>query len=329
MLVALVIAFVTSLVGFMVENVVDANEFLRVVETFDSSTSKRSVGIGMNRDSADAFTRTLAAIGAFIGFLKVIEWILIALTRQYGDALTVVASELIGVPPDDVLNEPRVCLDVRWLWSKLKRRITGAVGFVVTTAPAILFLGLVLSPLIVFVVRNRTDDGAIVVAWFTNALGDLFITIMLFGWIGVFTLGKTGHAWKNPSAPDLVFVRHASSLGAFLMPRLPRIAGIARLYERVIRRITGFMRSPAQCVGRAPWETVGLVMARVFFSIPGLYIIGRPIIPVTSAVVLAARAPDVFAALPVHVQLREAEGNGSTPQTAQPGVSGPAPRTRS
>lgn len=88
---------------------------------------------------------------------------------------------------------------------------------------------------------------------------------------------------------------------------MPLLGRAAHVYERLLRRATNFMRSPVACASRAPWETFGLAIARGVFSLPGLYCVGRPVLPVASAIVLAARTPEVFGSLPVALHLHDAQ----------------------
>lgn len=263
-----------------------------------------TLGEGLSSGSAhsDGFRLTfrvdrgfsLETIGTLIGTLKAAEWILVALTRQFGDALTVAASSLVGVPPDDVVTDPRVRLDLRWLWTKLKRRISGGLAFIVSAAPMILLLDLVLLPLFLLVSKPLPEDLQLFAAWFTEAIDNEVVSLLLFAWIGIFTLGKTGHAWTNPGPADFVLVQHAARVRAWFAPRVPFLARVVGIYERLLRRATRFMRSPSEFAGRMPWETAGLVVVRILFSVPGLYLLGRPLLPITSALVLAARAPEAF-----------------------------------
>jgi hypothetical protein len=208
-----------------------------------------------------------------VATLTVVEWIVIALSREYHDALSKTASELTAVPPEELPYRPSIRLNLRWLWKKAKRRIRGAL-LVAAGAPALwptLLLG----------------GGA---AWVqTAALGAFGVY-----WLLVFTVGKTEHAWNCPSPPAPWFVRLAERAAAHRVLRF----WIWSWYARLLRRGSAPLFSPAAHFERAPCEVAGLGLARAITRLPILYTFFRPLIPVaaTHIVVGPGRLPGPAAA---------------------------------
>jgi hypothetical protein len=189
--------------------------------------------------------------------LAVVEWIIIALSREYHDALSKIASELTAVPPEDVPAKPSIRVNIRWLWKKLKRRIRGAI-LIAVGAP-------VLWPL-----------------WLIPAIGSslqtAFLGLWTVYWLAVFTVGKTEHAWTRQAPPDPWFLRYSKRASEHRVLRF----WMWRWYVRLLRRVGGPLASPAAHLERAPYEVAGLTAARALTRLPGLYTFFRPIVPVAA-----------------------------------------------
>jgi hypothetical protein len=59
----------------------------------------------------------------------------------------------------------------------------------------------------------------------------------------------------------------------------------------MLRGAVGLVRRPAALAERCPWETAGFALARIVLSLPVLYLLARPLVPVAATLVVAARAP--------------------------------------
>jgi hypothetical protein len=217
------------------------------------------------RGGAYDFRTILAMVSAFYAGLGVVEWIVVALSRDYHDQLGRRASLLSGAPPEDPEQTPRVRIDIRWLGRKLKRKLRGMMVIGVGL-PAVLVVSLIpiagkyLYPLLAF-------------TWTTY-------------WIGVFTASKSSFAWRTEGAvdaPEPWFLRAATRvtkdtfLGRF---------GLARLYVIVWRNLSSGVFPPAREFEDHPYELLGIAAFRTLLAVPGTYLFFRPILPVASAHVL-------------------------------------------
>ncbi|MBI5498165.1 MAG: hypothetical protein HY904_24395 [Deltaproteobacteria bacterium] len=209
------------------------------------------------------FTRGAAEFWATLyTTLCVVEWIVIALSRDFHDELSARASLLVGVPPEDSPEQPRVRLNLGWCFRKLKRRVQGMFIF---AAGLPLLAVLLLVP--------ELGDGLYSVA----AAG------WGFYWLATFTVGKTAYAWAEPSPRDPWFFRaweRTQAGTALLRWWLPN------LFERIWRRVTGMAARPASLVERMPWESGGLALIRLLCGLPVVYLFIRPVIPVAAGYVL-------------------------------------------
>lgn len=205
-----------------------------------------------------------AHMGAAVAFwseaiatLAVVEWIIIALSREYHDALSKTASELTSVPPEDTPVRPSIRVNLAWLWKKAKRRFRGAMLFALGAPPLwVLFL----LPRV-----GRTVQSVLITVWTAY-------------WIVVFTAAKTEHAWSCASPPDPWFLRYGERASKHPWLRY----WLWPWYVRLLRRVGGQLASPAAHVEKAPYETIGLATARALTRVPGLYTFFRPIIPVAA-----------------------------------------------
>lgn len=244
-----------------------------------------------------------AALLALYTTASVFEWIIIALTRQHHDALSFHVSNAVGVPPEERIDDPRVRVDVQWMVTKMKRRIQGGIIMLVSGVPAAILLLIVLVPILsaiedAFSSVSVVEPALNVIA---NAVPNVVLALVGAYWLGVFTLGKTAHAWRDEIVSDPFFLRAFDRWA----DRYPRLLGWLHLYARILRRALGLVRRPAYVVEHATWESVGFIVMRVLISLPGLYVLLRPLIPVAATVVIAARSPDTLKGLPVSIVLQE------------------------
>lgn len=234
---------------------------------------------------------------------SIFEWIVIALTREHHDAMSFRVSSHVGVPPEERIDAPRVRVDVQWLVTKMKRRVQGGIILLVSGLPAAVFLLILIVPFLAAIEDAlKTVPGAKpALELFANALPNAVLFAVGAYWLGVFTLGKTAHAWRDEIVSDPFFLRAFDRWA----DRFPRLLGWLHLYARVLRRALGLVRRPAYVVEHAGWETAGFILLRIVVSLPCVYVLVRPLIPVAATVVIAARSPDTLKGLPVSLVLEE------------------------
>jgi hypothetical protein len=234
---------------------------------------------------------------------SVFEWVIIALTREHHDAMSWHVSTAVGVPPEERIDAPRVRLDVQWLVTKMKRRIQGGIILLVSGLPPAILLLVLLVPFLAAIEEAFESvpgmkDG---LELFANALPNVILFAVGAYWLGVFTLGKTAHAWRDEIVSDPFFLRAFDRWA----DRFPRLLGWLHLYARILRRALGLVRRPAYVVEHARWETAGIILLRLVISLPGVYVLLRPLVPVTATVLIAARSPDTLKGLPMSIVLEE------------------------
>nr|WP_128798360.1 hypothetical protein [Corallococcus coralloides] len=189
----------------------------------------------------------------FFGSLSAVQWLVVALSRDYHTVISREASLATGVPPEDPEITPHVRLNVPWLRAKLKRRWRAFLLFMMGM-PAILLL-------------------CIPLCWFPKSF-TLLSGAWGFWWLLVFTAAKSDRAWVAPVTRPPWFVRGWSRLpthGSFRWV----MSGLARRSESVA--------APIAAVERQPWVFAGLALTRFVGSLPPFRCFTRPFIPVASA----------------------------------------------
>ncbi|RKG94300.1 hypothetical protein [Corallococcus carmarthensis] len=191
----------------------------------------------------------------FFGSLSAVQWIIVALSRDYHTVLSREASLATGVPPEDPEITPRVRLNVPWMRAKLQRRWRAFMLFVMGV-PALILLCIPLC----WVPRSFT----------------VLSSLWGFWWLIVFTAAKSDRAWMAPVTRPPWFVRVWSALP--VLHGLPLRSYVARM----ARRAEG-VAAPIATVERQPWVFAGLAFTRFVGSIPPFRCFTRPFIPVASA----------------------------------------------
>jgi hypothetical protein len=227
-------------------------------------------GLKIVSDGAFAFWSTLYAT------LVVVEWIVVALSRDHHDAIGSEASRLTGVPPEEDERAPRVALNVGWMIKRAKRYIRGL---------RVWLLGLPLLGLVAVVpVAGAPLYGLLVVAWAAY-------------WLAVFNVAKSELAWRRE--PEVIAHEVEVARGAVpdrgLTPSYMRWFGLLtervpgfrwwlpRWYGRLWRRWSRSAFPACLTAESVPWEAAGLALARILSGVPGLYMFVRPLIPVAAA----------------------------------------------
>lgn len=196
---------------------------------------------------------------AFFGSLSVVQWVIVALSRDFHTVISREASLATGVPPEDPEIHPRVRLNVPWMRAKLRHRwrafVLFAVGF-----PA---LAILTTP----------------VLW-NKPVFTTLSTLWGFWWLTVFTAAKSNRAWASPVTDRPWFLRGWARL-AQTVPFLGW--GPFHWYSGVWTRKTEGVGAPIACVERQPWAFAGLAATRFLGTLPPFRCFTRPFISVASA----------------------------------------------
>jgi hypothetical protein len=216
---------------------------------------------------------------ALFAALQVSQWVVIALSREYHDAIARDLSLMTGVRPEDEEVQPRVRVDFAWMRKKLKRRWRAfflfALGF-----PAMLLLTLPL-------VCNGTALSVLSTAWGAY-------------WLVVFTAAKSGRAWETSEPPPSPWFLRAWT---WLTTRVPGLRwGFLQRYGAFWARRTEEVLAPAATAERHPWAFAGLALVRFIGAFPPMKFFVRPLIPVASAHLLAEEAAVRAARVPAPKQ---------------------------
>jgi hypothetical protein len=205
---------------------------------------------------------------ALLAAMHLTQWVVIALSRDYHDAIARDVSLLTRLKPEDEPLEPRVRLNLPWLRTKLKRRLRGLVLFLMAMP---LFWFLVSVPPFLF---------------FRGILLPALTSVWAAWWFVVFASAKSARAWEaEATAGPPWFIRGWT----WLTTHVPGFRwSIPRRYGAFLENRTRDVYSPAECVERQPWVFVGLGLARTLTLVPGVKCFIRPLIPVASAHLLEA-----------------------------------------
>lgn len=216
---------------------------------------------------------------ALLTAMHIVQWVVIALTRDYHDAISRDVSLLTRLEPEDGPEPPRIRLNLRWLRAKMRRRWRALMLFFMG-APFLWFITLPLP-------AGRTLFTALMSVWGA-------------GWYVVFTAAKSSRAWKDEAAPMPLFLRGWT----WLTQNIPGFRwALPRRYGSGMEKLTRDTYAPIACVEQQPWAYAGLAMLRAIGMIPGLKVFVRPFIPVASAHLLEARQAAFPTALPAPATL--------------------------
>jgi hypothetical protein len=202
---------------------------------------------------------------ALFAALQVAQWVVIALSRDFHDAISRDASLLTALEPEDGPMSPRIRLDLKWIRNKFSRRLRALMVF----AAGVPLLYAISAPLP-----------------FGNELASVLISAWSAYWLVVFTTAKSAHAWENGEPRLPWFLRGWN----WLTTRVPGfrwrlLQGYGRFWENRTRPVF----SPAAETEKQPWAFAGLALARMLSMIPLVKCFLRPLIPVAAAHLLVAR----------------------------------------
>ncbi|MFP2961734.1 hypothetical protein ACLEPN_29010 [Myxococcus sp. 1LA] len=209
---------------------------------------------------------SLAFWAALFAALQLAQWVVIALSRDYHDAISRKASLLTGVEPEEQDFEPRVRVNFPWLRKKLKRRWR-AFLLLMVGVPALFMLTLP------FMCASHAVFTALFTLWSA-------------WWFVVFTAAKSARAWEPSTGPNRPpwFLRAWTTLTT----RVPGLRwGALQRYGASWGRRTEEVFAPIASTERYPWVFAGLSVVRFMGSFPPMKFFVRPLIPVASAHLLA------------------------------------------
>jgi hypothetical protein len=208
-----------------------------------------------------------AWILALVAFFSVVEGVIVFFSRRWDDWLSFHLSRIAGIKPEDEApKDPKIALDLKWLYKKMKRRIRGYVVFA-AGVPALVPLRLVPS----------------VGPWLFSAA----LTAWAWYWLGVFAASKSAHAWADegtaPSPAPIRFLNERVATRWWAAPLRP--------YGKLWAFFTRGVNPPAATFERSPAAFLGLALARTVLSLPGLYFLARPVVPVAAGRLCAESDP--------------------------------------
>ncbi|MDB5214583.1 MAG: uncharacterized protein JWO86_2510 [Myxococcaceae bacterium] len=211
---------------------------------------------------------------ALLAFLSAAEGVVVFFSRRWDDWLSFHASRLVAIVPEDATPKtPGIAVDLRWLYRKMKRRFRGYVVFA-AGLPALLPLRLIPTA--------------------GPYLFSIAATLWGWYWIGVFSAAKSAHAWADEEralSPAPIRTLNERVSGHFVF-------GPLRWYGRTWARLTRGVNPAATTFERSPTAFLGLALARVVLSLPGLYLLARPIVPVAAGRLCAEADPAERFSLP-------------------------------
>lgn len=211
---------------------------------------------------------------AVFGIMQIVQWIVIALSRDYHDALSREASLLTSLEPEDGPLTPRVRLDVPWVRKKLSRRLR---AFVVFMAGMPVLYALTAA----FPIRHQLL-AVLVPAWSAY-------------WLVVFTTARSAYAWTDSAPRPPWFLRGWT----FLTTRVPGFRwGFLQRYGDFWTRRTQGVFPPTAEAEKQPWAFAGLTVVGMLSMLPLAKCFLRPLIPVAAGHLLVAQRQAERAAAP-------------------------------
>lgn len=243
----------------------------------------------------------LALLAALYASLSIAQAGVLAMSRDFHDALSRELSLLAQVAPEDPPMRPRIRLDVPWVRRKTNRRVQFFLGFL----PGLVFIWAVTALL----PMRRPLVSLLTACW------------SAYWWV-VMTAGQTARAWSPPeTTPPPWYLRGWSFLTTrvFLFRwALPRAWG--GIWARFARRFYG----PSERVEEQPFEFAGLALSRALALLPLFKLLVRPVFPVAAAHLLVEHA--AMARIPVPVtalEVADAAARAPDPEArAHSGVAG-------
>ncbi|MDC0714740.1 hypothetical protein POL68_40195 [Stigmatella sp. ncwal1] len=212
---------------------------------------------------------------ALFAALQLAQWVVVALSRDFHDAIARDASLLTNLEPEDGPLTPRVRINFRWLVKEVRHRWRSFVVILL----GIPILSLLAAPLPM-----------------TRPLLAVLVPLWSAYWVVVFTASKSARAWTDTSGRPPWFLR-------FWIGLTTQVPGfrwkLFQSYGRFWTERTRFAFPPAAEVERQPWAFAGLAIVRGLSMLPLLKCFLRPLIPVASAHLLATDRATLAAPAPL------------------------------
>jgi hypothetical protein len=203
--------------------------------------------------------------------MQIAQWVVIALSRDYHDAIGRDVSLLTAIEPEDEPVTPRPRIDMKWVRTRVRRYLRG-VQVVLAGLPVIYAFT---APL-----PN------------TDTLLAVLIPLWSGYWVVVFTTAKSARAWTDSNAGEPWFLRGWN----WLTTRVPGFRWrFLQRYGLFWANRTRDMFAPAAEMEKQPWAFSGLALVRMLSELPLLKCFLRPLIPVAAAHLLVARREDDMA----------------------------------
>ena len=220
----------------------------------------------------------LALLAAIYASLATAQTVVLALSRDFHDALSRELSLLVHVAPEDPPMRPKVRLDLPWVRRKAKRR-------------AWFFLGLMPGTALIYLVTRFVP--------FQDKVFSVLTAVWAAYWWMVMTAGQSARAWSPPETTPRPWYLRAwfTATESIFFLRVFRWWG--QIWERFARRFYG----PSERVEEQPLEFAGLGLSRAVLLVPVLKLLFRPVFPVCAARLLVEHA--ATARLPVPVTSAE------------------------
>jgi len=202
---------------------------------------------------------------ALFAVMQIAQWVVVALSRDYHDAIGRDASLLTELEPEDPPLTPRIRLDTQWLRKKLRRRIRAMV---------------------VFMAGMPVLYGFTAPFPFSKTLMAVLVPLWSGYWVVVFTTAKTAHAWKDSAAGEPWFLRGWS----WLTTRVPGFRWrFLQRYGLFWANRTREVFPPVSETEKQPWAFAGLTLVEVLAMLPVVKCFLRPLVPVAAAHLLVAK----------------------------------------
>ncbi len=251
-------------------------EHQRVVvkDRVDAGAGEQAALEAAEANDDERYVGVLGWVSWVVGVLLPLQWLVVALSREFDDPLIGALSDAMGVAPEpDPPRVPRVRFEPKWAWKRIKRRVHVALA----SAPGFGLIGLMAGAL---------DETAL-------ALSTVLTALWSFYWLLVGTAARSASAWEREGVSEAP----AFLQGVLWFTSRTRITRwVGNLWARLVRRFY----SPAEAVERHPAEFVGLGLTRLLAAVPLVGLFMRPLVPVAVAVILAPRAEQLEAPVDSH-----------------------------
>jgi hypothetical protein len=232
----------------------------------------------------------LALLAAIYASLGIAQTGVLALSRDFHDALSRELSLLVHVAPEDPPMRPKIRLDLPWVRRKANRRAQFFMGFLPGTV-LISIVGWLVPP-------HRTLTTVLTALWAAY-------------WWMVMTAGQSARAWSPPeTTPRPWYLR--AWFGVTEKVFLFRAFNwFGRLWERMARRFYG----PSERVAEQTFEFAGLALSRALMLIPVVKLLFRPLFPVSAARLLVEHAATARLPVPVTaIEVADAAAHAPDPE---------------